>query len=330
MTSGRILLVGPPDEAPEFTTVLSEHAWVCTQSDTPAGVLRLVRHESPPDLVVLIPDESFDSYVELCREVKFDARTALIFVIFVLPPELAAKRAEIYEAGADDCIQLPAVPREIALRLSNAFRIKRTTDLLEDSTAVLESLANAIEGRDAFTHGHVERVSMYCVEIGKRAGVDAEGLAALKVGGIVHDIGKVLIPDAILNKPGKLDSIEMELMKRHPVIGYDILHPLRIFRDVLPIVRWHHERPNGKGYPDGLKGDQLPLLPRIVAIADVFDAISTPRPYRPALPPSKCTEILCKSAEVEDLDPSLVTILFDILDQSIPYSADTPASLTIA
>ncbi len=109
----------------------------------------------------------------------------------------------------------------------------------------------------------------------------------------------------------------MELMKRHPIIGYDILRPLRAFRDVSPIVRWHHERPNGKGYPDGLAGKQLPLLPRIVAVADVFDALSTPRPYRPAFSPSKCKEILSTAAEEEDLDPSLVAVLFDILGERV-------------
>lgn len=251
-------------------------------------------------------------------------------MIFMLPPEHAESRAEVYEARADDCIQLPASPKEILLRLSNTLRIKRATDSLEDSTAVITSLAAAIEGRDAYTHGHVERVSMYSVEIGKRVGVDADGLATLKIGGIVHDIGKVSVPDAILNKPGKLSEVEMELVKRHPVIGYHILQPLRTFRDALPIVRWHHERPNGKGYPDRLEGDQLPLPPRIVAVADCFDAISTARSYRPALSPSKCREILSTAAENEDLDPSLVAVLLDILGKSEPTLVGTPAGPTVA
>jgi putative two-component system response regulator len=164
---------------------------------------------------------------------------------------------------------------------------------------------------------------MYSVEIGKRVGVDATGLSVLKIGGVVHDIGKVLISDHILNKPGRLSEVEMELVKRHPIIGHDILQPLRTFRDVLPIVRWHHEQPNGKGYPDGLQGDQFPLLPRIVAIADRFDALSTHRPYRPPISPSKCREILTTAAENDDIDPSLVAVLFDIQSETSPILVGT-------
>lgn len=321
----RMFLVGRADTARELETALKEASWEYTRFETPSGVLRRLRSESAIDLVVLVPDGSFDSYVELCREIKFDARTALMSVIFVLPPTQADCLADAYEAGANDYIQLSASPREILSRLSNALRIKRATDLLEDSTAVITSLAAAIEGRDAYTHGHVERVSMYSVEIGKRVGVGADGLAALKIGGIVHDIGKVAIPDAILNKPGRLNEVEMELVKRHPIIGYHVLQPLRTFRDVLPIVRWHHERPNGTGYPDGLAGDQFPLLPRIVAAADCFDALRTHRPYRPALSPAECGDILSSAAESGELDPSLVAVLFDILRDGEPTFAGTYA-----
>lgn len=328
--SGHILLVGPAQTARGLETLLSADSWECSRAETPSGVLRRVRSDSAIDLVVLTPEGLLRSYTELCRDIKLDARTAFVFVIFVLPPGLAEHRADIFEAGADDYIQLPASPKEILIRFSNAIRVKRATDSLETATAVISSLANAIEGRDAYTHGHVERVSMYSVEIGRRVGVDSVGLSVLKIGGIVHDIGKVLIPDHILNKPGKLDQAEMEIVKRHPVIGYDILQPLRTFRDVLPIVRWHHERPNGKGYPDGIEGDQLPLLPRIVAVADCFDAISTTRPYRESLSPSKCREILSAAAEKEDLDPSLVAALLETQDVTSPTLMGTsrPVSLS--
>ncbi len=322
--SGRILLVGPLDDASCLEPVLCANSWEFDHCTTPAGVLRRLRFESPIDLVILVPESSLEPCVDLCRSIKLDARTAFISVVFALPPHHTDRSADTYEARADDCIQLPATYKEIQLRLSHALRIKRATDVLEDSAAVLTSLAGAIEGRDAYTHGHVERVSAYCVEIGKRVGVDAGQLVALKFGGIVHDIGKVAIPDAILNKPAKLTNVEMELVKSHPIIGWNILKPSRTFGDVMPLVRWHHERPNGKGYPDGLKGEQLPLLPRIVAVTDVFDALSTPRPYRPALSPAKVREVLSTAAENEDLDPSLVAVLFDILGETEDAFAATP------
>ena len=140
---------------------------------------------------------------------------------------------------------------------------------------------------------------------------------------MVHDIGKVAVPDHILNKPGKLTDEEMQIVRRHPVVGHDILRSLRTFRDVVPIVRWHHERPNGRGYPDGLKGDELPLLPRIVAVSDWFDAMSTDRPYRPALPVVDCKDIMARSAECGDLDAPLVGIFVGILEESLPSAGTT-------
>ena len=327
---GRVLHVGLPQRSLQLEAALNADTWEYTHFDTPSGVLRRVRNAPAIDLVILAPEASLDAYTGLCRQIKLDARTAFVSVVFMLLPVHAERRADVFEAGANDCIQLPASPKEVELRLSSAIRVKRATDSLEDSAAVITSLAAAIEGRGAYTYGHVERVSMYSVVIGRRIGVDREGLAALKLGGIVHDIGKVMIPDQILNKPGRLDDIEMEIVKRHPTIGYHILQPLRMFRDALPIVRWHHERPNGTGYPDGLEGDQFPLLARIVTIADVFDAISTARPYRPALSPGECRAILNAAGESQELDPSLVAALFEILDGGERALVGPPAGLTIA
>jgi putative two-component system response regulator len=316
---GHVLLVEPPEAASGLAEMLDARGWRCTRSASPAGVLRQLRADPSIDLVLFGPESTPQPRMELCRHIKFDPRTAFVSVIFVLSPAHADCRTGTYTAGADDCIVLPAPGDELLLRLSNTLRAKRATDSLEDATAVITSLANAIEGRDSYTCGHVERVAVYCVEIGRRVGVSEETLTTLRIGGIVHDIGKVAVPDHILNKPSKLTDLEMELIKRHPAVGYDILQPLRTFRDVLPLVRWHHERPNGAGYPDGLQGDQLSLLPRIVAVADVFDAISTTRAYRPAYPPARCRDILVSAGEKGDLDASLVGTLLDILDQNASF-----------
>ncbi len=142
----------------------------------------------------------------------------------------------------------------------------------------------------------------------------------------MHDIGKVAIPDQILNKAGPLTDDEFSLIQRHAAIGYDILRPCRTFHNALPLVRWHHERPNGTGYPDGIGGDELPLLPRIIGVADVFDALSTARSYRPAFSPTEYTAILLSAAKNEDLDPSLVELLLDMLDATSRAFAGTAAS----
>lgn len=310
--AGRVLLVGAGPASDELAALLTPPNWISQRSESTAGVLLQLRLEPQIDIVLLVPDGDVRPYAELCRQIKFDTRTAFISVIVALSEQCAAQRADIFVAGADDCLQLPASPAEIVLRLSNLCRIKRATDSLEDATAVITSLANAIEGRDFYTRGHVERVADYAVELGRRVGVNEADLAVLHIGGVVHDIGKVAVPDHILNKPGSLTPEEWELVRRHPLVGYDILQPLRTFRSVLPLVRWHHERPNGTGYPDGLRGDELPLLPRIVAVADILDALSTARSYRPAFPPDKCREILTVGAEKGDLDADLVALLLEI------------------
>lgn len=312
---GSVVLVGPREATTRVAALISAQDWPIQQAQSPIEAQRHLRRGENLDLVILAPATSLDEYVELCRQIKLDQRTRFVAVVFILPPPHAARGAEILQAGADDCIRLIAPDRELLLRLEKAIRIKRATDCLEDSEAVIAALAKAIEGKDEYTCGHVDRVSTYCMEIGRRVGVDFEGIRALKIGGIVHDIGKVGVPDQILNKPGKLTDEEMTIMKRHPLIGYDILKELRTFNTVLPIVRWHHERPNGKGYPDGLAGDDLPLLPRIAAVADWFDALTTDRPYRKGFTVEKSRQIMWESAEAGDLDPKIVQVLFQILEQ---------------
>lgn len=312
----RVLLVGLPETLARIAGLLAVQRWSHEKVHSPAEALRHLRSGAPVDLVVLMPADQINAYTELCRGIKLDERSHLVAVTCLLSPGQDEDVVAFYAAGADDCIRSCATDREILLRLLKTLRAKHATDTLEDAGAVITSLANAVEGKDHYTCGHVDRVSTYCVAIGRRVGVDAEELAALKTGGAVHDIGKIGVPDHILNKPGRLTDEEMAIMRRHPSIGYEILKPLRTFQNVLPIVRWHHEKPNGTGYPDGLKGQDIPLLARIASVADVFDALTTDRPYRPSLPLAQCRHILDRSADKGDLDPLLVQIFQEILDSS--------------
>lgn len=322
---GRVLLAGA--ERADIGTMLPAQSTLHGHAATSAKVIKTLRADNTVDLVLITPTDRLEPWLEMCRTVKFDARTGFVAVVFLLDAQLAGRTLDVLGAGADDCIAATADPAEIRLRLSRAIHFKRATDGLDDAGAVITALASAVEGKDAYTCGHVERVGDYSVQLGRRLNVDAEGLSALRIGGVVHDIGKIGIPDQILNKPGKLTDEEMAIMQRHPLIGYDILKPLRTFQHVLPIVRWHHEKPNGTGYPDKLPGDQLPLLPRIAAVADCFDALTTSRPYRAAFSFDKACEILRGNAERGELDQTVIDALFAMLaDGAITPIAATRAA----
>jgi putative two-component system response regulator len=327
---GRFVLAGADDATPRLAGLLRQNHWSFTRRGSPHEVLRHLRDDGGVDVVVIAPGPAAGAWQELCRTIKFDQRTGHIRVIGVLDHRVGGSYGDWFAAGADDCFYADADDQEISVRLHRALEAKRAADSLDDASAVLAALANAVEGKDHYTCGHVERVSAYCSAIGRGVGVDAEGLAALYVGGVVHDLGKIGIPDHILNKPGKLTADEMNIIKRHPLIGYDILKPLRTFRNVLPIVRWHHERPNGTGYPDGLKGDGLPLLPRIAAVADCFDALMTDRPYRAALPMAQCRQVLDESVRRGNLDGELVAALYKLLDQGTVGEIGRPPGQTAA
>jgi cyclic di-GMP phosphodiesterase len=185
-------------------------------------------------------------------------------------------------------------------------RLKEYTDDLESAEAILKSLALTIDARDPYTDGHCERLSKFAVALGTSLGLPKEELSALDRGGYLHDIGKVGIPDAVLLKPTKLTTQEFELIKQHTVIGDRLCGELRSLRLVRKIVRHHHEALDGSGYPDGLSGDQVPLLAQIVSIVDLYDAVTTSRPYRDALPPEHAYAELRNECARGRRDPRLV------------------------
>ncbi len=321
--SGLMVVVGEGPDAERIAAIAERQQWPCALH-SPRSVLRSLRTDPTIDLVILVPNGSIELTAELCRSIKFDQRSRFTWVVFFLPAAHTDGGEAAMEAGADECIRNVASDRELVLRLLKARQMKHATDSMEDAEAVITSLANAVEGKDHYTCGHIERVGASSSAIGLRMGLSEAEVMALRQGGIVHDIGKIGIPDQVLNKPGKLTDDEMYIIRRHPLIGYDILKPLRTFHMVLPIVRWHHERPNGKGYPDGIGGADLPLLPRIAAVADVLDALITDRPYRKAFSLEKCREIMTESGRTGDLDPELVQLLFEVAGTEIMLPTVTP------
>jgi putative two-component system response regulator len=246
-----------------------------------------------PDLIlldVMMPD--LDGF-ETCRQLKSNSATRLIPVVLVTALSESSDRIRGIDAGADDFVSKPFNPHELRARVRSLVRIKRYTDDLESADAMILSLAMTIEARDLTTDGHCQRLAAYANALGARIGLSESDLGALRRGGFLHDIGKIGIPDAILMKPGPLTRDEYALMQTHTIIGDRLCGELRSLRAVRPIIRSHHERLDGSGYPDALRGDALPLLAHIMGIVDVYDAMTTTRPYRqPTSPQAACEELL--------------------------------------
>ena len=235
-----------------------------------------------PDLVLLDIMMPRVDGVEVCRRLKKNPESRLTPVVLVTALSAREDRVRGIEAGADDFLNKPVDRIELLARVRSLLNLKAYTDELERAELVLFALARSIEGKDPYTGGHCERLSDYSERLGRRIGLPEEQITALRRGGIVHDIGKVAVPDAILLKPGKLTPEEWKIMRQHPAVGESICAPLKSFRLVLPIIRHHHEKLDGSGYPDGLKGDQIPLTARIMTVVDIYDALTTERPYHGA------------------------------------------------
>lgn len=240
-------------------------------------------HRHQPDVILLDVGMPTMDGLEVCRRLKADPATRLTPVVLVTGQTDLSDRIRGLEAGADEFLSKPVHPHELRARVRSLSRMKHLIDALDSAEAAFVTLALTIEARDPMTNGHCERLARHAVRLGRAIGLPDDDLDALHRGGYLHDVGKVGVPDAVLLKPGPLTAAEFELMKRHPEIGDTLCAPLQSLRRVRPIIRSHHERVDGSGYPAGLRGDDVPLLAQIVGIVDVFDALTSQRPYRAAL-----------------------------------------------
>ncbi len=249
---------------------------VCTDGQQALTTMPTVR----PHLVLCDVNMPGITGIEVCRRLKQDPAYRLTPVVMVTGQAQRAARLEGLAAGADDFLAKPVDPQELLIRVRSLVRIKRYTDDLDSAASIIIAMALLIEARDGNTEGHCHRMANYATALGRALNLSEDDLQALHRGGFLHDIGMLAIPDAVLRKTGPLDPDEFELMKSHTTVGDSLCGSLRSLDSVRPIIRHHHERFDGSGYPDGLAGDDIPLVAQIMGLVDVYDAVTTRRPYQ--------------------------------------------------
>ena len=288
-----------------FERMLSTHGYSVSSASDGTTALEAVRRQ-PPDVVLLdVSMPGVDGF-EICKRLKRDQLTRLTPVILVSAIDARAARIAAFAAGADDFLSKPADATELLTRVGAAARLKRYTDDLDSAASIIVTLATMIESRDGHSEGHCYRMSNYSAALGRRLGLDADDLQVLQRGGMLHDIGMLAIPEAVIMKSGPLDAVEFDIVKTHTTVGDSLCANLRSLQTVRPIVRHHHERRDGSGYPDHLHGDDIPLLAQIIGIVDVYDAVTTRRAYQSSKSADEAIDVLRREAEKGWRSPDLV------------------------
>jgi putative two-component system response regulator len=279
-------------------------------SDGPTALA--IIESDPPDLVLLdVRMPRMDGY-EVCRRIKSTPGGRLLPVVMITGLSQTAHRVAALEAGADDFMSKPVDGAELIARVRSALRLKELYNTLDGAEHVIFSLATAVEAKDSFTERHTQRVGESARLLGQKLGLPDSTLDVLYRGGIIHDIGKIGVSDSILHKPGPLDPIEVPQMQAHVQIGESIVRPLHSTTGLLPIIRHHHERFDGLGYPDGLRAREIPRAARIVSVCDAFDALVNDRPYRMRRSADEALAVLRAGAGTQ-WDPETVDLLLSEL-----------------
>ncbi len=272
-------------------------------------------------LDIMLPDST--GY-ELCKIIKSHDQWRAIQVIMVTSLNDVDSRVQALASGADDFISRPFHIHELLATVKSSLRAKQYYDQMESLDSILFMLAAVVEKKDKYTEGHLRRIAIYAEALAQLAGCSAREQSLIRYGAILHDIGKIGVSESILGKPGKLTDEEYEIMKEHTTIGAQIVANMKIGKELAGIIRGHHERWDGSGYPEGLRGEQIPIGARIVSICDVYDAITTARSYKPAFSHESAIAELQQNAGSQ-FDPNLVRIftenICEIIKREIPPSS---------
>jgi putative two-component system response regulator len=281
--------------------------------------------EIQPDLILLdVMMPGMDGY-EVCRRLKGDEHTRLTPIVFITALDDRRDRVRGIEAGGDDFLTKPFDRLELSARVKSLVQQKRLNEDLDHAEQVLFSIARTVESRDPDTGDHCERLVLQGKAFGEFLGLARSQVRDLMWGGYLHDIGKVGIPDAVLLKQGRLTPEEWQIMKQHVVIGERICLPLRTMRGVTPIIRHHHERWNGSGYPDGLVGHTIPFLAQVFQLTDIYDALTNERPYKKAFSPQDALEIIAEEVQRGWRNPELFVRFREFVQATeIEHSSLTP------
>jgi len=278
------------------------------------GIEALAAVESiRPDLIItdmLMPKMNG---CDMVSKLKESSETRLIPTIMLTGLFDFENKVRALDIGVDDFLGKPFNRIELITKVRALLKTKAYIDQLENAESVIVTLALSIEGRDPYTNGHCHRLADYGIKLGKKIGLEEWQVEAVRKGGFLHDIGKIAVSDSILLKPGKLTTEEYELMKIHPEEGEKICKPLKSLAPVLPIIRGHQERWDGKGYPDNLQGSDIPITARVIATVDFYDALNTVRPYKRALSHHESTELMRKETQEHKWDPNLMSVFLEML-----------------
>lgn len=272
--------------------------------------------EIQPDLILLDLMMPRISGYEVCQKVKEDPKTALIPIIVISALRELEDKIKAMELGADDFLIKPFNKLELITRIKSLLRVKQLYDEMDHAESVMFALAEALEAKDIYTRGHSERVAKYSVILAKGMGMNSHEVEDIKKGSLLHDIGKIGVKDAVLNKIDKLTPEEIAHIRTHPARGYEICKTLKSFKNYLPCIRWHHERMDGKGLPDGITGDKIPLSARICSITDAFDAMTSNRPYRKGISPIQAANIFERELTSGQWDQDILKIFINLIRTS--------------